>query len=168
VGVHDNLVHIFYELVYVWTDYYPFYSIKARALILFTLHHLFELVINTTVSLDDVRTQQGRKSYHSPIWGKTFVWQMDAMTGFNAIYFGALLRRETGMSMNCYLIKTCIRNTENMFRSGRHTTTKITKRYRYNDRWHFYKQFKEICGIPPVRFYSQEKSLLGEGKGNFY
>jgi YesN/AraC family two-component response regulator len=51
---------------------------------------------------------------------------MAGMTGLNAVYFGALFRRETGMTLNRYLLKTRMKNGEN-----------------------FSRHFKEACGISP-------------------
>jgi AraC-like DNA-binding protein len=150
IGIQDDLIHLFHELMYVWTDCRPFYSMKAHALLLLIIHRLMELIITgTPVTLDDARVEKA-VNYITRHYGERIsVKQMAEMTGLNAVYFGALFRRETGMTLNRWLIKTRIKNAENMLRNGNHTVGEIAKRCGYNDVWHFSRQFKEVCGIPP-------------------
>jgi YesN/AraC family two-component response regulator len=74
---------------------------------------------------------------------------MAGITGLNAVYFGALFRRETGMTLNRYLLKTRMKNAENILRSGNHTVEETARRCGYNDAWYFSKHFKKECGISP-------------------
>jgi YesN/AraC family two-component response regulator len=142
----------------VWIDCQPFYSIKARALLLLILHRLLELVFShTPSSLKDIRIEKAVNHITRHYEKKISIREMAAMTGLNATYFGVLFRQETGMSMNRYLIRTRIRNAEYMLRSGNHTVEETAKRCGYSDKWYFYKQFKKVCGIPPSACIPKKK-----------
>jgi AraC-like DNA-binding protein len=150
IGIQDDIVHLFHELVYAWTDCRPLYPMKARALLLLILHRLIEIIItDAPVSLDDPRIERAVNYIDRHYGEKISVKQMAGMTGLNAVYFGALFQREMGMTLNRYLIRTRVKNAENMLRSGNHTVEETARRCGYNDTWHFYKQFREVCGIPP-------------------
>jgi AraC-like DNA-binding protein len=150
IGIQNDVIHLFHELVYVWTDCRPLFSVKARGLLILILHRLMELIVTETpVSLHDTRIEKA-VSYIVRHYGeKISVKEMAGMAGLNPVYFGALFRRETGMTLNRYLIKTRVKNAENMLRSGNHGVGETARRCGYSDIWHFYKQFRELCGIAP-------------------
>jgi AraC-like DNA-binding protein/mannose-6-phosphate isomerase-like protein (cupin superfamily) len=150
IGIQDDLIHLFHELVYVWTDCRPFFSVKARGLLILILHRLMELIITEApLTLDDSRIAKA-VNYITRHYGERIsVKELAGMSGLNAVYFGALFRREMGMTLNRYVIKTRIKNAENMLRSGNHSVGETARRCGYNDAWHFYKQFREVCGIAP-------------------
>jgi AraC-like DNA-binding protein len=159
IGIKDDLIRLFNELACVWTDdSRPFYGIKARAILLFIFHRLFELLVNDVpVSLDDTRIEKVINHISRHYGEKISVRQMAAMTGLNTVYFGALFRQTTGMTMNRYLIKTRIKNAETMLHSGAHSIEETARRCGYNDKWHFCKQFKELCGVSPSRCIPKKK-----------
>jgi AraC-like DNA-binding protein len=150
IGIQDDVIRLFHELVYTWTDCRPLYPIRARALLLLILHRLMELIItDAPVSLGDPRIEKAVNYIERHYGEKISVKQMAGMTGLNAVYFGALFRRETGMTLNRYLLKTRIKNGGNMLRSGNHTVEETARRCGYNDAWYFSRHFKEECGISP-------------------
>jgi AraC-like DNA-binding protein len=150
IGEREDLVHLFHELVFIWMDRQPLYIIKTRALLLLILHRLFELIIlNTNSTAGDYRIQKVTHYIAVHYSEKITVHKMADMIGLNPVYFGALFKRETGMTMNRYLIRTRVRSAENMLRSGEYRVGETALRCGYNDIFHFYKQFKEICGVSP-------------------
>jgi AraC-like DNA-binding protein len=151
IGLHENLIHLFRELVFDWFDRPPLYLLKTRAMFMLILHHLFELAIyNNYSSVRDFRIEKIIRHITSHYAERISVKEMASMVGLNTIYFGALFKRETGMTMNRYLIKTRIRNAKNMLRGGNCTVREVANHCGYHDVFHFYKQFKQICGFPPL------------------
>jgi AraC-like DNA-binding protein len=149
IGLHDDLIHLFHELVFFWLDRPPLYPIKCRGIFLLILHRIFELIHNADMSSSDPRIKKVMYHIASHYMEKISVKQMAEILGLNVVYFGALFKQETGISMNRYLIKTRIRNAENMLRSGDYNVGEVAERCGYNDIYHFYKHFKGIYGIPP-------------------
>jgi AraC-like DNA-binding protein len=150
IGPREDLVHLFHELAFVWLDRQPLYTIKSQALFLLILHRLFELIIyNIDSSSGDPRIKTVVHHIASHYAEKISVKQMASVVGLNTVYFGALFKRETGMTMNRYLVRIRIKNAENLLRSGEYTVGEVAERCGYNDTFHFYKQFKNILGIPP-------------------
>ena len=77
------------------------------------------------------------------------------MVGLDTSYLGVLFKRETGDSLNQYLMKTRIRNAENILRSGEHSKIEVGKvavQCGYDDIYYFSKQFKTMMGIPPSKY----------------
>jgi YesN/AraC family two-component response regulator len=72
---------------------------------------------------------------------KLTVRRMAAMTGLNSVYFGALFKRETGLSMEQYLIRTRVWNAENLLRSGEYTVASVAEHCGYTNVFHFSKQY---------------------------
>jgi AraC-like DNA-binding protein len=149
IGLQEDLIHLFHELVFFWLDQPPLYSIKCRGIFLLILHRIFELINNTDMSSGDARIKKIMYHIATHYTEKISVRQMAEILGLNTVYFGALFKKETGITMNRYLIKTRIRNAENMLRSGEYTVGEVAERCGYNDVFHFYKHFKGIYGIPP-------------------
>jgi AraC-like DNA-binding protein len=149
IGPQEDLIHLFHELVFFWLDRPPFYSIKCRGIFLLILHRLFELINNADPSSGDARIKKIIYHIASHYAEKISVKQMANLLGLNTVYFGSLFKRETGITMNRYLIKTRIRNAENLLRSGEYSVHEVAERCGYHDVFHFYKHFKEIYKIPP-------------------
>jgi AraC-like DNA-binding protein len=63
--------------------------------------------------------------------------------------FELLFTKETGLTVNQYIMKTRIRNAEIMLQSGTHTVTEVADYCGYSDVIHFYRQFKTIMNISP-------------------
>jgi AraC-like DNA-binding protein len=150
IGEQEDLIHLFHELTFTWVERQPAYSIKCRALFLLVLHRLFELLIySVDSSAWDYRIQKVVRHIAKHYPEKLTVGKMAAFLGLNPVYFGTLFKRETGMSMKHYVTRIRIKNAENMLRSGEYKVGEIAERCGYNDTFHFYKQFKLICGFSP-------------------
>jgi YesN/AraC family two-component response regulator len=80
---------------------------------------------------------------------------MAELVGLETSYLGVLFKRETGDTLNQYLMKTRIRNAENILRSsqyGKIEVSKVAVQCGYEDIYYFSKQFKDIMGIPPSKY----------------
>jgi AraC-like DNA-binding protein len=150
IGERKDLVHLFNEISFCWLDRQRGYQIKVRGLLTLVLHKLFELIVyNIDSTAGDSRVKKVIRyiSIHYP--QQIEVKKMAAMTGLNPMYFGQLFKRETGMTMDKYLIRTRIRNAENMLRSGEYKVMEAAEECGYCDVYYFYKQFKALLGFAP-------------------
>jgi AraC-like DNA-binding protein len=151
IGLHENLIHLFRELVFIWLDRPPLHVLKSRAMFMLILHCLFELAVyNGDASGGDFRIKKIIRHITSRYAGRISVKEMASMVSLNPVYLGALFKQETGMTMNRYLIKTRIRNAETLLRGGKYTVREVALRCGYHDVFHFSRQFKQICGFPPL------------------
>ncbi|MDR3284830.1 MAG: AraC family transcriptional regulator [Treponema sp.] len=87
------------------------------------------------------------------------VREMAERLNLNPVYFGALFKKETGVTMNQYLIQTRMRNAENMLRSGEYKIKKAAERCGYTDMYYFRKQFKAQIGIPPSQCIPKRQQM---------
>ncbi|MDR2448285.1 MAG: AraC family transcriptional regulator, partial [Treponema sp.] len=150
--IHNDIIHFFHELAYVWTGCRPLRFIKTRA----SRSSLSTASWNVSslmrrVALKDARIGKVVKYIARHYREKIAVKRMSGMTGLNAAYFGALFRRETGISLRHCLIQMRVKNAENMLRNGTLSAGDIAKRCGYNDAWHFCEQFKDARGYPVRR-----------------
>lgn len=150
IGRQDDLIHLFHELTFTWIDKHPGYRIKCRGLFLQILHRLLELIIYKTDSLaGDSRINKIIRYITVHYSERLSVKLMADMVGLNPAYFGALFRRETGLSFSRYLVQTRVKNAENMLASGEYKVADVAEACGFADVSHFYKQFKGIRGFPP-------------------
>ena len=72
------------------------------------------------------------------------------------VYFGALFKQETSVTVNQYLAQIRINHAENMLCKGEYTVNETAERCGYNDVHYFRKQFKSILGYLPSQCYLQQ------------
>lgn len=152
VAVKDDIVKLFQELVYTWFDQQVGYTIKSQGLLLLILHRFFELTVYKIDSMvGDCRIKTAIRYITQHFTERLTVKKLAELVNLNAAYFGALFKRETGISVNRYVAKLRVRNAENMLRSGAYRVAEVADYCGYSDIFHFYKQFKAIIGVPPSR-----------------
>jgi AraC-like DNA-binding protein len=150
IGCKKEIIHLFHELTFSWLDQQPGYTMKIRGFLLLILNLFFELsVYNIDSSSGDFRIKNLARYIAKHYSEKLSVEKMAAMVDLNTVYFGALFKRETGLTMKQYIAKTRIRNAENLLRSGEYKVGEVAERCGYSDIYHFYKQFKTIMGVAP-------------------
>lgn len=152
IGRKYDLIHLFLELSYTWLEKQPGYSMKACGLFLLILQRLFELIVyNIDSESGDFRIKRVTRYIAANYAKKITVKKMAEMSGLNSAYFGTLFKRETGLTLNHFLIQTRIKNAENMLMSGEYTVGETAEACGFSDVIHFYKHFKRIIGFPPSR-----------------
>lgn len=150
IGEHEDIVHLFQELIFTWVDRQPLYLFKCRAQFMLILHRLFEIFLNNTgFSSIDYRIQKVIRHMAKHYSEKLSVQKMAEILELNPVYFGTLFKQETGMSMKRYLMRIRVKNAENMLRSGEYKVGEIAERCGFSDGFYFYRQFKELYGISP-------------------
>lgn len=150
IGVQHDLIRLYHELVFHWLEKEPGYHIKTRALFMLILHALFErIVYKLNISGRDGRVKNVCRYISRHFAEPLSVQSLSGMTGLNPVYFGALFKQETGLTVRRYIAKTRVKNGENMLKSGEYTVSETAEHCGYSDEAYFYKQFKGILGFSP-------------------
>jgi AraC-like DNA-binding protein len=153
IGLRNDLIQLFDDLVYTWQDRRSGYMIKCRGLLLLILYSLLEMTVFLTASSDqDTRIKDAILYITRNYAKKLTVKKLAATAGLNTAYFGVLFKRVTGMTVNQYIANVRIQKAKNMLKSGAYRVGEVAEDCGYNDAFHFYKQFKHIAGIPPSHY----------------
>jgi AraC-like DNA-binding protein len=153
IGIQNDIVQLFHEFNYTWMDRQPGYLIKSRGLLLLILHRLLGLTVyNNDTVIKDYRVEQAVRYINQHYAERLTVEKLASIVSLNSAYFGALFNKETGTSVNHYIAKIRIRNAENILQSGAYKVMEVAEQCGYSDKYHFYKQFKAITGLPPSKF----------------
>jgi AraC-like DNA-binding protein len=150
IGHKQDIIRLFLELMYTWQDKQPGYMIKSRGLLLLILQRLLEIIVyNTDSEAGDFRIKRVIRYIQANYSKKITVKKMAEMIGLNATYFGARFKRDTGLSLNHFLMRTRVRNAENMLMSGEYSVEATAEVCGFSDEVHFYKCFKKLLGFAP-------------------
>ena len=156
-GRREDIVHLFNELYFTWTDKYPGYIIKSRGLFLQIIHGFLEQVIyKVTSSSGDIRIAKAIRYMEVHFSEHLSVRMMAKMSGLNSSYFGLLFQKEMGVTFNRWLIQTRVKKAEDMLASGETKLSDIAHACGFTDASHFNKQFKMIKGYPPSHTLSKK------------
>jgi AraC-like DNA-binding protein len=159
VGVRDDLIHLYCELVFTWKDHQPSFSMKARAQFLLVLHRMFELIMykNANSNVADFRIRKVIRYIEDHYPEKLSVKKLAAMINLNPIYLEVIFKQATGITPYQYLIKTRIRIAQNMLHSGQYNVTDTALHCGYSTSSHFNKQFKQVYGLSPSECIPEKK-----------
>jgi AraC-like DNA-binding protein len=150
IGLRNDLIQLFDDLVYTWQEHQPGYMLKCRGLLSLILYRLFEVTVFETFSSDrDSRIKKAILYITKNYAKKLTVKKLAAIAGLNTAYFGVLFKRVTGVKVNQYIANVRIHNAKTMLESGAYQVTEAAEYCGYNDTFHFYKHFKKITGIAP-------------------
>ncbi|MCL2174662.1 MAG: AraC family transcriptional regulator [Treponema sp.] len=150
IGYREDIIQLFNELVFTWINPQPLYTFKVRALFMLILHRFMETALyNINSTVNDSRIQKVLRFIATHYPEKITVKDMANLCNLDSIYFGALFKRETGMTLLKYLAKTRIKYAENFLKSGEFRVNEVAARCGYSDIYHFYSHFKDICGVAP-------------------
>jgi len=69
----------------------------------------------------------------------------------NKAYLGRLFKKQTGITIDQYIIQIRIRNAENMLQSGSYKVHEVAEQCGFSDVFHFYKLFRATRGFSPSR-----------------
>jgi AraC-like DNA-binding protein len=150
IGIRKDLTRYCHELTMAWVEKEPGYLIKTRGLLLLILHLLFEhIVYNIDSSSRDPRIKKICRYIAARYAEKFSVKRAAEITGLNPVYFGALFRQQTGLTLHQYIARIRVKNGENMLRSGEYKVSEVAEYCGFSDVFYFYKQFKRILGYAP-------------------
>ncbi|REJ21699.1 MAG: AraC family transcriptional regulator [Paenibacillaceae bacterium] len=150
IGIKSDLIGLFRELSNAWVRKEAGYLIKTRGLLLVIIHRLIELILLKKDSASTDYRVKKAISYISENYASNItVKELADMVGLNAVYFGALFKKETGMLVHQYLAQTRINHAQDMLQNGECNVSEAAERCGYKDLSHFRKQFKMIKGYTP-------------------
>jgi transcriptional regulator GlxA family with amidase domain len=152
-------VELFRQIYVTWMNKQSGHSIRVKGLFLLILYRLFELLVFNIINDDtgDYRVKKTITYISKHFNEKLTVKKMAEMAGLSAAHFGELFKRETGLSMNHYLLQIRIKNAENMLVSGKYKVGDIAESCGFSDEIHFYKNFKALKGFPPSFYIPKKK-----------
>ena len=131
----------------------PGYVLQSRGLLLLLLHQFFELTTDTErIFSGDFRIKKATRYIVEHYSEKITVKALASAAKLNTAYFGSLFKKETGLTLNQYLIKTRIQNAEYLLRSGECNVGEAACNCGFSDIAHFYKNFKALTGMAPSQF----------------
>jgi AraC-like DNA-binding protein len=153
IGLQKDILQYFHEMTYTWMDRKPGYIIKVKGLLFFILHRLYELTIpGANSSIMDFRVRKSIQYVIKNYPNKITVKKLADLLELNVAYFGELFKKETGLTVNQYLIRTRIRYAIDMLKSGSYTVNEVAESTGFSDIYHFYKRFKNLTGISPSKY----------------
>jgi len=150
IGLREDIIQLFNEMLLTWANPKPLYIFKLRALFMLILHRCMETVqYNISSTVNDTRIQKVLRYISSHYSEKITVKKMAELCNLNTVYFGSLFKQETGMTLLQYLTKIRIRYAEEFLRSGELRVNEVAERCGFSDIFYFYRHFKTIFGIAP-------------------
>jgi len=150
IGYREDIIQLFNELVFTWINPQPLYTFKVRALFMLILHRFMETALyNVNSTVNDSRIQKVLRFIATHYPEKITVKEMANLCNLDHVYFGALFKKETGMTMHNYLTRTRIKYAENFLKSGEFRVNEVAERCGFSDIFYFYRHFKNILGIAP-------------------
>ncbi|MDR3284860.1 MAG: AraC family transcriptional regulator, partial [Treponema sp.] len=150
IGVRKEFTQIFGELFSAYLDKEPGYTFRINGLFLLLIHRLVELSANKhDDAAKDFRIIRAKRYIEKHFTDNLPVHTIADKFNLNPIYFDALFKKETNMTIHQYLIRTRIRNALNMLRSGEYKVREVAESCGYDDTLYFSKQFKAVMGFPP-------------------
>jgi AraC-like DNA-binding protein len=156
IGLKDDLVRLFNDLVYTRQERLPGSGVKCKALLILLLHRLLELTVYTTNAPGrDCRIQKAASYIARHYAERITVKELADRAGLNAAYFGVLFKQVTGLTVNRYIAARRVENAKNLLQSGGWRVSDVAETCGFCDVFHFYKQFKAIMGVPPSRYISK-------------
>lgn len=157
IGLRSDIIGLFQELSGVWLRKENGYLMKSQAIFILILHKFLELTLykNNSYTMDP-RIQKTIK-YISEHYSEAITVAMLAeLVRLKSVYFGALFKQETGVTLNQYLTKIRINHAVTMLCNREYSISETAERCGYNDVRYFRKQFKSVLGYLPSQCFLQQ------------
>ena len=152
VGLRQDIVDLFRELTFRWSERQNGYIMKTQALLMLILCRLAEIILYDTNSAPgDFRVNKIIRYISMYYSEKLTVKKLARQVHLASDYFGQLFKRETGMMVHQYITQIRIQKAENMLQSGNYKIYEVAENCGFSDTFHFYKSFKALRGFPPSR-----------------
>jgi len=158
IGIRKELVELFRELSLSWSGKQDGYLMKTRALLMLILHRLNEIVIfKNDYMTSDYRINKITQFIAMHYSDKITVKDLAELVNLNKAYLGRLFKKQTGKSIDQYIIQTRVRNAENMLLSGDYKVHEVAEQCGFSDVFHFYKLFRATRGFSPSKCKPKKK-----------
>ncbi|MDR1469612.1 MAG: AraC family transcriptional regulator [Spirochaetaceae bacterium] len=156
IGVKDDLIRLFNDLVYTRLERQPGYGLKCQGLLILLIHRLLELTVyHTSAPGNDSRIQKATRFIARHYAERLTVRGLALAAGLNPAYFGVLFKQVTGFTVNRYIAMTRVRNAKNLLQSGGYRVSEAAEACGYCDVFHFYKQFRALTGVSPSQYLAK-------------
>jgi AraC-like DNA-binding protein len=152
IGIRKELTELFKEMVLSWDNKHNGYVMKTRALLMLILHRLNQILGFKIDSMTtDYRINKITHYIAMHYSDKFAVKDLAELVNLNKAYLGRLFKKQTGISIEQYIIKIRIQNAETMLRSGDYKVQEVAEKCGFSDIFHFYKLFKANLGFSPSK-----------------
>jgi len=152
IGIRKELVELFREMTLSWSNKQDGYIMKTRALLMLILHRLNEILVLKNDNMSgDYRINKITRFIATHYSDKLTVKDLAELVNLNKAYLGRLFKKQTGISIDQYIIKIRVQNAENMLQSGDYKVHEVAEHCGFNDVSHFYKLFRATRGFSPSR-----------------
>jgi len=152
IGLRKDLIDLFWELTLCWSAQRDGYIMKSRSLLMLILHRLLEILIyNINSEAGDYRVNKAVNIIKGHYADKLTVKGLAEQVQLNEFYFGRLFKKETGMSVNQYIIEVRVQNAETMLQTGNYQVQEVAEHCGFSDVIHFYKSFRALRGFKPSK-----------------
>jgi AraC-like DNA-binding protein len=159
IGIKGDIIRLFNDLVCTRLERQPGCALKCQGLLILLIHRLLELTVyQTNAPGNDSRIQRAARYIIRHYAERLTVKDLALAAGLNPAYFGVLFKRLTGFTVNRYIAVTRVRNAKNLLQSGGYRVSDVAEACGYCDVFHFYKQFKDITGVPPSRYLMNSRA----------
>jgi YesN/AraC family two-component response regulator len=151
IRLRRDIINMFNELTFCWTNQFDGYIMKSRALLMLILQRLSEIILGREeIESADWRVNKITRYISMHYSEKLTIKGLAVSLGLNEEYFGRLFRHETGMGLRHYIAHVRVRNAENLLRSGEFPVSDVAEYCGFSDIFHFYKTFKRLRGTTPA------------------
>ena len=159
IGIRKELVELFREMTLSWLNKQDGYIMKTRALLMLILHRLNEILVFKNDNMSgDYRINKITRFIAAHYSDKLTVKDLAELVNLNKAYLGRLFKKQTGISIDQYIIKIRVRNAESMLQSGDYKVQEVAEHCGFSDVFHFYKLFRATRGFSPSKCKPNKKA----------
>ena len=149
-GLHGDIISLYRVLNETWLSRPPGYVMRSRAHLMLILQRFLALLVYDIDTYKyDPRVKKAirfiTENYADPLTISTVA---DSVS-LNAVYFGALFKKETHYTFRDYLNTVRLNQAEDMLRSGKWNVSEVAQNCGFADVFYFSRIFKKHKGIPP-------------------
>jgi len=150
VGLNDDLIYQFKRLNEDWLHRRPGYVMQTRSRFMHILQRLMEMLVYEQDAYGfDPRIKTAIRYITDRYAEPLSIGDVAETVGLNQVYFGALFKKETGVTFKDHVNKIRMNQAESMLRLGKLNVTEVAQKCGFSDVFYFSRLFKKIKGIPP-------------------
>jgi YesN/AraC family two-component response regulator len=152
IGLRQDVITMFRELTVSWNEHQQGYIFKTRALLMLILHRLSEIIVHDVDSAPgDYRINRVTRYISTHYAEKLTVKDLARQVNLDEVYFGALFKSGTGLTVHQYMTRVRVQKAEALLQTGDYKIHQVAELCGFSDIFHFYKSFKALRGFPPSR-----------------
>jgi AraC-like DNA-binding protein len=154
-GTHSDIISLYRRLNQEYSARRAGYVMRTRGLFMLILQRFMDILVYEVDSYNfDPRVKQAIETITTKYADNLTIGAAAAAFGLNPVYFGALFKRQTGVSYREYLNNVRCNQAEDLLRSGVFNVSDVAQMCGFNDVFYFSRLFKQVKGVPPSYFKS--------------